>query len=207
MLTTNGTLLRQREALLLGSPAVKKVSVSVHSFEGNGGAGRTWMAIWMGASPLPGRRPGRGSGAPCGCGTWTGRRPRGPTVKTARSSPGSGRSFPGSGGQTGVGPPWPRASIWKFGGKIPMARSLRPGGGGPPLLLRPAGPGGRAVGRHGGALLSGPRGGRPSWEPVRDIPGGDPVRPAGRCQSIMAFSQGEAREALCRRCAFTRRFQ
>ena len=39
MLTTNGTLLRQREALLLGSPAVEKVSVSVHSFEGNGGAG------------------------------------------------------------------------------------------------------------------------------------------------------------------------
>ena len=39
MLTTNGTLLRQREALLLGSPAVKKVSVSVHSFEGNGGGG------------------------------------------------------------------------------------------------------------------------------------------------------------------------
>jgi len=39
MLTTNGTLLRQREDLLLASPAMEKVSVSVHSFEGNGGAG------------------------------------------------------------------------------------------------------------------------------------------------------------------------
>lgn len=35
MLTTNGTLLRQRQNLLLSCPAVEKVSVSLHSFEGN----------------------------------------------------------------------------------------------------------------------------------------------------------------------------
>lgn len=35
MLTTNGTLLGQRQNLLLSSPAVKKISVSLHSFEGN----------------------------------------------------------------------------------------------------------------------------------------------------------------------------
>lgn len=37
MITTNGTLLEQRGGLLLDSPAVEKVSVSLHSFEGNGG--------------------------------------------------------------------------------------------------------------------------------------------------------------------------
>ena len=35
MLTTNGTLLGQRQNLLLSRPAVEKVSVSLHSFEGN----------------------------------------------------------------------------------------------------------------------------------------------------------------------------
>ncbi len=34
MLTTNGVLLPEREALLRSSPAVKKVSVSLHSFQG-----------------------------------------------------------------------------------------------------------------------------------------------------------------------------
>lgn len=35
MFTTNGTLLRQWQNLLLSCPAVEKVSVSLHSFEGN----------------------------------------------------------------------------------------------------------------------------------------------------------------------------
>ena len=37
MITTNGTLLPQRGRLLCQSPAVRKVSVSLHSFEGNEG--------------------------------------------------------------------------------------------------------------------------------------------------------------------------
>ena len=39
MITTNGTLLPEREDLLCASPAVERVSVSLHSFEGNGGEG------------------------------------------------------------------------------------------------------------------------------------------------------------------------
>lgn len=39
MITTNGTLLEDCGALLYNSPAVEKVSVSVHSFEGNEGCG------------------------------------------------------------------------------------------------------------------------------------------------------------------------
>ena len=35
--TTNGTLLKEKESILLSSPALYKVSVSVHSFEANGG--------------------------------------------------------------------------------------------------------------------------------------------------------------------------
>lgn len=37
MITTNGTLLEEQGALLCSSPAVEKVSISVHSFEGNEG--------------------------------------------------------------------------------------------------------------------------------------------------------------------------
>ena len=39
MITTNGTLLSQAGEALLQSPAVEKVSVSLHSFEGNEGGG------------------------------------------------------------------------------------------------------------------------------------------------------------------------
>lgn len=39
MITTNGTLLKERGQLLWNSPAVEKVSISIHSFEGNEGAG------------------------------------------------------------------------------------------------------------------------------------------------------------------------
>ncbi len=39
MITTNGVLLPQRAELLCESPAVERVSVSLHSFEGNEGAG------------------------------------------------------------------------------------------------------------------------------------------------------------------------
>ena len=37
MITTNGTLLPERGGLLIDSPAVEKVSISLHSFEGNEG--------------------------------------------------------------------------------------------------------------------------------------------------------------------------
>lgn len=39
MITTNGTLLSRRDGLLCASPAVERVSISLHSFEGNGPGG------------------------------------------------------------------------------------------------------------------------------------------------------------------------
>ena len=46
--TTNGTLLGKRGGLLLSAPAVKKVSVSLHSMEGNGALSLTGYleAVW-----------------------------------------------------------------------------------------------------------------------------------------------------------------
>lgn len=38
MITTNGTLLRERGHVLLAASAVERVSISLHSFEGSGGA-------------------------------------------------------------------------------------------------------------------------------------------------------------------------
>lgn len=39
MITTNGTLLGKKGRIVLNSPAVEKVSISLHSFEGNAGEG------------------------------------------------------------------------------------------------------------------------------------------------------------------------
>ena len=189
MLTTNGTLLRQREALLLGSPAVEKVSVSVHSFEGNGGAGEDLEGYLDGCIAFA--RAAAGAGKRCALRLWNldGAETEGPTVKTARSSPGSGRHFPGPGGRTGGGPPWPRAFTW----------SLERNSSGPtcPLQRRRAAASATACGTRW-AYCGTARWcravwttrGRPSWEPVRDIPGGDPVRPAGRCHLSWLFPGG-----------------
>lgn len=68
MLTTNGTLLRQRETLLLASPAVERVSVSVHSFEGNGGAGEDLAGYLDGC--LSFARAAAGAGKRCALRLW-----------------------------------------------------------------------------------------------------------------------------------------
>ena len=107
MLTTNGTLLRQRETLLLASPAVERVSVSVHSFEGNGGAGEDLAGYLDGC--LSFARAAAGAGKRCALRLWNldGSETEGQTAKTDRSSPGSGRPFPGLGGLTGGDHPGP----------------------------------------------------------------------------------------------------
>ena len=49
-ITTNGTLLARQTEMLLAAPTLHKVSVSLHSFEGNGGAPererRYWEEVW-----------------------------------------------------------------------------------------------------------------------------------------------------------------
>ena len=69
MITTNGTLLPRQEPLLLASPAVEKVSVSLHSFS-QGHRGPDRRSIWTTLFPLRSTLLRPGGGAPCGCGTW-----------------------------------------------------------------------------------------------------------------------------------------
>ena len=57
-LTTNGTLLARRQAELLAAPALHKVSVSLHSFEGNGrqdAAAPYLEGVWQAAQRLSSR--------------------------------------------------------------------------------------------------------------------------------------------------------
>lgn len=55
-LTTNGTLLPRRGPALLAAPALRKVSVSLHSFEGNGGTDATDYVngVWRFAAAFAG---------------------------------------------------------------------------------------------------------------------------------------------------------
>ena len=101
MLTTNGTLLPQREELLCRSPAVKRVSISLHSFEGNGARGD--MEAYLEGCLTFVARAAEASSAPCACGTWTGRRPPEPTPGTRPFWSGWGGPFPGPGRRAGRG--------------------------------------------------------------------------------------------------------
>lgn len=89
-LVTNGTLLPRQLPTLEGSPALHKLSVSLHSFEGNGrqdAAAPYLEGVWQAAQRLS----SRASCAPCGCGTaadWTG--------ATKRSCPFSRKSMAGT---------------------------------------------------------------------------------------------------------------
>lgn len=89
-LVTNGTLLPRQLPTLEGSPALHKLSVSLHSFEGNGrqdAAAPYLEGVWQAAQRLS----SRGVLWPCGCGTaadWTG--------ATERSCPFSRKSWAGT---------------------------------------------------------------------------------------------------------------
>ena len=58
-ITTNGTLLRERQELLLDSPAVRQVNLSVHSFREQGGDGEAYLGSLLdfGAAALVRGRP------------------------------------------------------------------------------------------------------------------------------------------------------
>lgn len=65
-LTTNGTLLQERLPVLLAAPALHKLSVSLHSFEGNGGGdmGGYLREVWDGCASL------RAKGVVCALRLW-----------------------------------------------------------------------------------------------------------------------------------------
>lgn len=71
VLTTNGTLLRERQTVLLAAPALHKVNISLHAPEANGDALKLEPYL-KAARHLRGRHPNRGLSAACGCGIWIG---------------------------------------------------------------------------------------------------------------------------------------
>ena len=158
-LTTNGTLLPQRASLLCQSPAVRKVSVSLHSFEGNEGlSGRLHRLC-------PAGRPGGQAVRPAAVEFRWRDHPGGQFLQRTDPPPPGGDLPPAlEGGLAGHHPGPPGLS--GVGGAVRVARPERRRPGTVRLLPGPAGPRRRAVGRHGGPLLPGPRGGHPPGEPV-----------------------------------------
>lgn len=110
-LTTNGTLLPQRAGLLCQSPAVRKVSISLHSFEGNEGQGQ--LLPYLDSCIAFARRAAQ-AGKRCALRLWNldGEHTQGPTPATNGSSAGWRRPSPGPGRRAGRAPPWPPGSIW-----------------------------------------------------------------------------------------------
>ena len=188
MLTTNGTLLRQREALLLGSPAVEKVSVSVHSFEGNGGAGEDLEGYLDGCIAFA--RAAAGAGKRCALRLWNldGAETEGANRQNGQILSRLREAFPGPWRSDRRGTTLAPGIYLEFGEKFQW-----------PDLSAPEEEGRRfcyGLRDQVGVLWDG------TVVPCcldheGDVPLGN----------LYETSLEEAREALCRRCAFTRRFQ
>lgn len=205
MITTNGTLLGERGALLLDSPAVEKISISVHSFEGNGGG--SGLEEYLNGC-LAFARQAAEKGKRCALRLWnqdsadvSGMNCRNGEVLVRLE-----RAFPG---------PWKRG---RRGTTLAPNIFLEEGERFQwPDLTAPEESGRRfcyGLRDQVGVLWDG------TVVPCcldheGDIPLGnlyeqelEEILDSPRATAIYTgFSQGEAREELCRRCAFTRRFQ
>ena len=82
VITTNGTLLPAQETMLLSSPALYKINVSLHSFEAN--APGDFGAYLSGCFSFAKSLAKRESSWIFGSGTWTARRRGGKTRRTIR---------------------------------------------------------------------------------------------------------------------------
>lgn len=203
MLTTNGTLLRERQDLLLSGPAVEKVSVSLHSFEGNRKDGLTDYL----SGCLSFAKGAAGAGKKCALRLWNldGAETHGSSRLNGEILAALEEAFPppwieGRRGTTlapGVFLEWGETFDWP---------DLSAPEGRPPTFC------------HGlrdqvGVLVDG------TVVPCcldheGDIPLGNlyqsslaEILDSPRALVIYdGFSQGQARDALCRRCGFARRF-
>ena len=113
-LTTNGTLLGERAPLLLSAPALHKVSVSLHSMEGNGrrAAGEYLAQVWDFA------RAAAAKGIICALRLWN--------LGGADSQNGEILAFLSE--KTGAPPlawPRPRPGSWKLGERLYLEQAER----------------------------------------------------------------------------------
>ena len=152
-LTTNGTLLPARQALLLAAPALYKINISLHSFEANVAGSFddylsgcfTFAKLAAETGKLVDLRLWNLDGA-----TTRGQHTQNDAILAALEA-----VFP---------QPWTRntwglrARVRPLRGKIRLARPLRFRAARYRHLPRAERPAGGVIGRHGGSLLSGPRG-------------------------------------------------
>ncbi len=199
--TTNGTLLGEKGAALLSAPAVKKVSVSLHSMEGNGVAALTGYleSVWSFAE--------RASAAGCICALrlWN--------LGGAEERNGEILSF--LEGKLGAHPldlPQPRRGSWRLGEGLYLEQAEQfdwPDLGAAARETRFC----LALRDQAAVLVDG------TVVPCcldheGDIPLGnlfatpmDEILASPRARALYeGFSQGKPAEELCRRCGFAERF-
>lgn len=205
MVTTNGTLLDRRGALLWNSPAVKKVSISLHSFEGSGTQGG--IAGYLDTCVRFALRAAE-EGKRCALRLWNrdGKDTRGVNSLNGTVLTELERAFPRPWKEGRRGTTLAPRIFLEWGERFEWPDLSAPEGDSPSFCygLRDQ------VGvlwdgtvvpcclDHEGDIPLG-RLGEQSLEEILDSP---------RAQAIYSgFSQGQAREPLCLRCGFARRFR
>ena len=200
-ITTNGTLLGERGAALLAAPAVQKVSVSLHSMEGNGAPVLTdyLEAVWAFAQEAP------AAGIICALRLWN--------LGGADRRNGEILSFLGE--KLGTHPlalPQPRRGSWRLGERLYLEQAERfdwPDLAGAARETRFC----LALRDQAAVLVDG------TVVPCcldheGDIPLGnlfdapmEEILSSPRARALyQGFSRGKPSEALCRRCGFAERF-
>lgn len=204
MITTNGTLLKERGALLCASPAVEKVSISIHSFEGNGGTG---LEEYL-AECFRFVRDAAKRGKRCALRLWNldGTDTQGSNRQNGEILTALERAFPGPWSEGRRGTTLSPRIYLELGEKFEWPDLRANEMSGPSFCY--------GLRDQVGVLWDG------TVVPCcldheGDIPLGnlyhqtlEEILNGVRAQAIYdGFSQGRAREPLCRRCGFSRRFQ
>ena len=205
MITTNGTLLGEREDLLCSSPAVEKVSVSLHSFEGNEGVGTLEDYL---AGCLAFARRSAGAGKKCALRLWNldGEDTRGANARNGDILAALERDFPRPWREGRRGTTLAPGVFLEWGEKFDWPDLGAPEGDGAGFCY--------GLRDQVGVLWDGTvvpccldHEGDISLGNLYDQPL-EEILSSPRAQAIyQGFSQGRAREALCRRCGFMRRFR
>ena len=199
--TTNGTLLGEKGDLLLAAPAVKKVSVSLHSMEGNGVEALTdyLEAVWAFAQKAP------AAGTICALRLWN--------LGGADTRNGEILSF--LEGKLGTHPldlPQPRRGSWRLGENLYLEQAERFDW---PDLAAPARDTRFCLAlRDQAAVLADGTVVPCCLDHEGDIPLGnifetamEDILSSPRARALYeGFSQGKPAEELCRRCGFAGRF-
>lgn len=205
MLTTNGTLLPARGALLCQSAAVQKISISLHSFEGNTPAGD--MSAYLSAC-ISFAKDAAGAGKRCALRLWNldGQGTTGANTQNGQILDALHRAFPGQWKTDWKGSTLAPRIYLEWGEKFDWPDLTAPETGGRAFCY--------GLRDHIGVLCDG------TVVPCcldheGDIPLGnlfrqelDEILASPRAQAIYrGFSSGSACEELCRRCGYIRRFQ